>query len=64
METHNAAFQAEITALREMANLLRSQLEVVQKDRDVWREQAQTAQRLLTDATPRRGSFSKLFARG
>jgi excisionase family DNA binding protein len=56
--------EAEIMGLRDMANLLRAQLDDVRKDRDAWREQAQTAQRLLTDANPRRGLFSKLFARG
>jgi hypothetical protein len=35
-----ARLEAEIAGLREMSNLLRSQLEDVQKDRDVWREQA------------------------
>lgn len=59
-----AHLKAEVASLREMANMLRSQVEDLKSDRDAWRDQAQAAQRLLTDANPRRGVFSKLFARG
>jgi hypothetical protein len=41
---------AEITNLRELGALLRSQLDDTRRDRDAWRDQAQAAQRLLTDA--------------
>jgi uncharacterized protein YlxW (UPF0749 family) len=60
--------EAEIKSLQEITNLLRSQLEDTRTDRDAWRDQAQTAQRLLTNASspptnaePRRGLLSRLF---
>jgi hypothetical protein len=44
------ALQAQIAGLREVAELLRRQLEDVRADRDAWREQAQAGQRLLAPA--------------
>jgi hypothetical protein len=40
--------EAQITGLREVAELLRRQLDDVRADRDAWREQAQAGQRLLS----------------
>ena len=67
--TAPAQLEAEIKSLREITDLLRSQLEDTRTDRDAWRDQAQTAQRLLTNANApatnaepqRRGIISKLF---
>jgi hypothetical protein len=42
------AHEAQIAGLREVAELLRRQLDDVRADRDAWREQAQAGQRLLT----------------
>lgn len=56
----NTRLEAEIAGLREITTVLRSQLEDLKTDRDAWRDQAQAAQRLLTD---QRGFFSKLFRR-
>jgi hypothetical protein len=42
-----ALHEAQITALRELAEVLRRQLDDVRTDRDAWREQAQAGQRLL-----------------
>ena len=53
----SAALEAQINALKEVGSLLREQLEDVRKDRDAWRAQAETNQRLLVDARPRRGFF-------
>ena len=59
-----AVLEAQITTLRETADLLRGQLEDTRKDRDAWRDQAQSAQRLLTDARPKRaGFFGRVFMR-
>ena len=41
------AHEAQIAGLREVAELLRRQLDDVRADRDAWREQAQAGQRLL-----------------
>jgi hypothetical protein len=49
-----AALEAQIGALKEVSNLLKEQLEDVRKDRDAWRTQAESNQRLLIDARPRR----------
>lgn len=38
---HDAALEAQIDGLRQVADLLRSQLEDVKHDRDQWRDQAQ-----------------------
>jgi len=43
-----------IADLEEMLAFAKEQLEKTEKDRDAWREQAESAQRLLTDARPRR----------
>ena len=48
-----AALDAQITALKEVSSLLKEQLEDVRKDRDAWRTQAESNQRLLIDARPR-----------
>ena len=53
----SAALEAQIGALKEVGSLLREHLEDVRKDRDAWRAQAETNQRLLVDARPRRGFF-------
>jgi hypothetical protein len=46
------ALEAQIAGLREVAELLRQQLDDVRADRDAWRDQAQAGQRLL--AAPER----------
>ena len=61
--TDLARLEIELAALKETATLLRSQLDDVRTDRDAWRDQAQQAQRLLTNANSSRGFLSKLFAR-
>jgi len=52
-----AALEAQITALKDVSGLLRDQLEDLRKDRDAWRGQAESNQRLLIDARKRRGIF-------
>jgi len=49
-----AALEAQINALKEVGGLLKEQLEDTRKDRDAWRTQAESNQRLLVDARPRR----------
>jgi predicted DNA-binding protein (UPF0251 family) len=49
-----AALEAQIGALKEVSGLLKEQLEDIRKDRDAWRTQAESTQRLLVDARPRR----------
>lgn len=52
------ALEAQISALKEVSGLLKEQLEDTRKDRDAWRTQAESNQRLLVDARPRqRGLF-------
>ena len=46
-----AAFEAQIAALRDTAELLRAQLDDVRQDRDHWRDQAQAVTRQLADQT-------------
>jgi hypothetical protein len=48
------ALEAQISALKEVSSLLKEQLEDTRKDRDAWRTQAESSQRLLVDARPRR----------
>jgi hypothetical protein len=48
------ALEAQISALKEVSGLLKEQLEDTRKDRDAWRTQAESNQRLLVDARPRR----------
>jgi ArsR family metal-binding transcriptional regulator len=48
------ALEGQISALKEVSSLLKEQLEDVRKDRDSWRTQAESTQRLLVDARPRR----------
>ena len=52
-----AAQEAQIAALKDISGLLRDQLEDLRKDRDAWRGQAESNQRLLIDARKRRGIF-------
>jgi hypothetical protein len=52
-----AALEGQISALKEVSSLLREQLDDVRKDRDAWRIQAESNQRLLVDARPRRRGF-------
>ena len=52
-----AAQEAQIAALKDISCLLRDQLEDLRKDRDAWRGQAESNQRLLIDARKRRGLF-------
>lgn len=52
-----AAQEAQIAALKDISGLLRDQLEDLRKDRDAWRGQAESNQRLLIDARKRRGFF-------
>ena len=52
-----AALETQITALKDVNVLLREQLDDTKKDRDAWRQQAESNQRLLADARPRRGLF-------
>jgi len=51
------ALEAQISALKEVSGLLKEQLEDTRKDRDAWRIQAESSQRLLVDARPRRRSL-------
>ena len=53
-----AAQEAQIAALKEISGLLRDQIEDLRKDRDAWRGQAESNQRLLIDAGKRRGILS------
>ncbi len=46
---HAPAYEAQIAALRDTAELLRAQLEDVRNDRDHWRDQAQAVTRQLAD---------------
>jgi excisionase family DNA binding protein len=52
-----AALEAQISGLKEVGSLLKEQLEDIRKDRDAWRTQAESNQRLLVDARPRRRGF-------
>jgi hypothetical protein len=52
-----AAQEAQITALKDISGLLRDQLEDLRKDRDAWRGQAESNQRLLIDGRKRRDIF-------
>ena len=52
-----AAQEAQIAALKDISGLLRDQIEDLRKDRDAWRGQAESNQRLLIDARKRRGIF-------
>jgi uncharacterized protein YlxW (UPF0749 family) len=47
-----AHLKAEVASLREMANVLRSQVDDLKTDRDAWRDQAQAAQRLRSASLP------------
>jgi hypothetical protein len=55
--------EAQIASLKDVAALMREQLEDVRKDRDAWRSQAEGNQRLLTAAKPQGGVLSRLFGR-
>jgi hypothetical protein len=52
-----AALEAQIAALKDISGLLREQLEDLRNDRDAWRGQAESNQRLLIDGRKRRGFF-------
>ncbi len=54
---------AQISALKEVSTLLKEQLEDLRKDRDAWRVQAESSQRLLVDARPRRRGLFNWQAR-
>jgi hypothetical protein len=56
-QTGMAFLEAQIAALKDMAELMREQLGDVRKDRDAWRAQAESNQRLFVDARPRRSFF-------
>jgi hypothetical protein len=43
-----ALLEAQLAGLKEVAELMRRQLDDLRQDRDAWREQAQTGARLLT----------------
>jgi predicted site-specific integrase-resolvase len=49
-----AVLEAQIAGLKEVADLLRVQLEDVREDRDRWREQAATVTRQLPDQRERK----------
>jgi hypothetical protein len=51
------AQEAQINALKDISGLLRDQIEDLRKDRDAWRGQAESNQRLLIDTRKRRGIF-------
>ena len=57
-----AVLEAQITGLRETADLLRAQLDDVRTDRDHWREAAQAGQRLLEHRAPARRPWWKRLA--
>jgi len=46
----NAVLEAELTGARALLQFLETQAEDLRRDRDGWRQQAETAQRLLTHA--------------
>jgi len=46
--TPDAAMQTELTGARQLIELLKAQVEDLRGDRDGWRQQAETTQRLLT----------------
>lgn len=52
-----AALESQVNALKEVSSLLREQVEDIRKDRDAWRIQAESNQRLLVDARIRRRRF-------
>jgi hypothetical protein len=56
-----AALEAQLTALKDIGCLLREQLEDLRKDRDAWRGQAESNQRLLVDDRQRRGFLAWLI---
>jgi hypothetical protein len=57
-----ALLEAQIASLKDVAALMREQLEDVRNDRDAWRSQAEGNQRLLTAAQPR-GRVWRFFRR-
>jgi hypothetical protein len=56
-----AALEAEIAGLKRMVEVFREQLDETRSDRDAWREQAQTTQRLLSDQRQRPRLLARLF---
>ncbi|MGC2319135.1 MAG: hypothetical protein WA615_21995, partial [Bradyrhizobium sp.] len=57
-----ALLEAQIASLKDVAALMREQLEDVRNDRDAWRSQPEGNQRLLTAAQPR-GRVWRFFRR-
>jgi excisionase family DNA binding protein len=55
--TDTGALQAQIDGLREILRRADLVADELKADRDHWRKQAESAQRLLSDQTPRRGWF-------
>jgi hypothetical protein len=56
-----ALLEAQIASLKNLAALMREQLEDVRIDRDAWRSQVEGNQHLLTAAKPRGSVLSLLF---
>jgi len=50
--TPDVATQAELTGARQLIEMLKSQVDDLRGDRDGWRQQAEAAQRLLTQTAP------------
>ena len=57
-----ALLEAQIASLKDVAALMREQLQDIRNDRDAWRSQAEANQRLLTAAHPR-GRVWRFFRR-
>ena len=58
-----ALLDAQIASMKDVAALMREQLDDIRKDRDAWRSQAEANQRLLAAAKPQGGVLSRLFRR-
>jgi hypothetical protein len=53
-----AVLQAQLDGLKTQVDMMREQLDDLREQRDKWSDQAQTAQRMLTDSRPqKRGWF-------
>ena len=63
VQDETLALEAEIAGLKNVAELLREQLDETRRDRDAWRHQAEASQRLLSDNRPRPGLVARLFRR-
>ncbi len=51
-----AVLQAQVDGLKAQMDLMREQMDDMKSQRNKWQEQAQSAQRLLTDTRPQRHS--------